>query len=392
MKALKTKVILSGIVLVFAFIATIGTTFAWFTISETVAVDGINLQVTSSDNLLIRVDGAADGSVFSYASDDVMLASNYQSSLALTDITGVTKYQDIATWRLDPVTAVNTDYTGVDAKTLSALDDTYVTRNLTVDTGSNSASGGYIEINLWLYSQASDTRPIEVSDISITSSNGDADLDAVANAVRFGIWMEDNGPTVGDAYIFGNDTDFGFEFLVGNAGYSDADLINDLNDTGLNIGTPTTLTSALTDGTGALITTVTGADRVLLIDPVDNDNDKNVFTIEPLTPTLVTVRIYIEGWDEQASNAIVNANFDLSLGFRFGTTTLTFDGNDGTLDSGSLTATLSSIGTGAVTEPTFTHATLAFQGWNTQADGNGDPFVLGTDTITEDTTIYAVWG
>ena len=55
MKSLRNKVILSGIVLVFAFIATIGSTYAWFTVSQTVSVDTMNLNVSAADNLAIRI-------------------------------------------------------------------------------------------------------------------------------------------------------------------------------------------------------------------------------------------------------------------------------------------------------------------------------------------------
>ncbi|MCF7924521.1 MAG: hypothetical protein K9L64_05375 [Candidatus Izimaplasma sp.] len=322
MKALRTKVILSGIVLIFAFIATIGTTFAWFTISETVAVDGINLQVTSSDNLLVRVDTGTAGNTDSFAVAPVTEVANYQSSLTLADITAVPKYTAIGDWRLSPVTAVQANYDAVDAKFLNELDSTYETRNLTLSSTYNGSGGGYIELHFWLYSQAASARPIEVQDISITTTETDAQLQAIADAVRFGIWLDDNS-TTGDAYILGNDTEFGFEFLSGQAGYADPlatdPLFNKLNEADKNIesATPTPF-NKMTNSSDELLNTVTGYDRVLLISGT-NDNTQDLFTIQPETPTLVTVRIFIEGWDAEATNAIVNANFDLSLGFRFGT-------------------------------------------------------------------------
>jgi hypothetical protein len=335
MKALKTKVILSGIVLVFAFIATIGTTFAWFTISETVAVDGINLQVTSSDNLLIRVDTGTDfDTPDAFGSSAVTTIANYQSSLALTDITA-DKYAGLGTWRMSPVTAIQSTYDAIDAKTLNTIDDSYDTRNLSLSALKNTTTGGYIELHFWLYSQASDTRPVELVTTSITATSGTTQLDAVENAVRFGIWMNDNdaananGVAAGNAFIYGNDDDYGFEFLVGQSGYSDGYLFNTLNDAASTSdlaaayvsytdGTTNNALVPMTDGSDQLLATVTGYDRVLLL--AGNLNTTDIYNIVPGVPTLVTVRIFIEGFDAQATNAIVNAAFDLSLGFSFGTT------------------------------------------------------------------------
>ncbi|MFP4478237.1 MAG: hypothetical protein ACLFPM_02245, partial [Candidatus Izemoplasmatales bacterium] len=299
MKALRTKVILSGIVLVFAFIATIGTTFAWFTISETVAVDGINLQVTSSDNLLIRVDTGADSDTTDgYSSDAVTTISNYQSSLTLTDITNVPKYADIENWRMSPVTAINDGYGSIDAKTLLTIDDTYATRNLSNSTLKNSDSGGYIELHFWLYSQASETRPVELVSTSISPNTEESQqLQDVADAVRFGIWMN-NGTSAGDAFIYGNDTEFGFEFVSGQAGYSETELFNALSDTGLNINETDSFTPMI-DGEGELLDTVSGYENVLQLS-VDDDHPQDIYDIEPGVPTLVTVRIFIEGFDAQA--------------------------------------------------------------------------------------------
>nr|MDA3931920.1 hypothetical protein [Mycoplasmatota bacterium] len=305
---------------VFAFIATIGTTFAWFTISETVAVDGINLQVTSSDNLLIRVDtGASTGVTDVFGTPAVDSVANYQSSLALTDITSVPKYSGIASWRMYPVTAIQSDYLTIDAKTLNEIDDTYATRDLSASSLVNSESGGYIELHFWLYSQASEARPVELVTTSITPNGSEsAQLQDVAEAVRFGIWMFDDVQPVGDAFIYGNDTEFGFEFLVGQAGYSDATLFNALSDSGQTTDGTTSFIPITNATTGELLpATVTNQERVLEL--TGNANTTDIFTITAGVPTLVTVRIYIEGFDAQATNAVVNATFDLSLGFTFGT-------------------------------------------------------------------------
>ncbi|MFA5698090.1 MAG: hypothetical protein WC888_06695, partial [Candidatus Izemoplasmatales bacterium] len=65
MKSLKTKVILSAIVLMFALVATIGSTYAWFTVSNTVSVSSIQMNVGTQEGLLIRAyDGEAGSEAF----------------------------------------------------------------------------------------------------------------------------------------------------------------------------------------------------------------------------------------------------------------------------------------------------------------------------------------
>ncbi|QWC00378.1 InlB B-repeat-containing protein [Mycoplasmatota bacterium] len=412
MKALKTKVILSGIVLVFAFIATIGTTFAWFTISETVAVDGISLQVTSSDNLLIRVDSAEAGYVDAFGSDAVtVVGDNYQSSLNLEEIMLAAKYTELDSWRLNPVTAINSTYTGVEAKNLNVINDSYLSRNLTEikgivvedqassgTTGYNSIDGGFIELHFWLYSQAAETRPVEVTQMSISANNGgDVDLDPIADAIRFGIWMQDS-TTVGESYIFGNDTDFGFSFDEGNAGWSspisDFPIINSLSETGnINYSDPDPLlmNPPLTDVAGELTNDAAGFDRVLPIS-ANGDHDRNLFNIVPLTPTLVTVRIFIEGWDQETTNSIVNAFFNLTIGFRFGTGyTVSFDSNGGE------NVPMQDVSNdGIVSEPTTPiRDGYAFDGWYTSEDGgttlSATAFDFVNDTVSSDTVLYAKW-
>jgi len=121
MKALKSKVILSAAVLLFALVATIGSTYAWFTVSSTVSVPSLTLTVKSSKSLLIRPYYGETGDE-SYLD----VPSNYKTSLLLADITTVdtedpayttiegtgpyttSPYANISAWRLNNVTAAQT--------------------------------------------------------------------------------------------------------------------------------------------------------------------------------------------------------------------------------------------------------------------------------------------
>ncbi|MFO7968922.1 MAG: hypothetical protein R6U15_02280, partial [Candidatus Izemoplasmatales bacterium] len=176
MKTLKTKVILSGIVLIFAFIATIGTTFAWFTISTTATVESMELNVSAAENILIKPyvvgENEDDGSFGSSLTNP----ANYQTTLSNEDlidagylydtITGSLETEDLAwdtstSWRLQPATIIEPGYTGVDAKTINYIgniDD--VDKSLEL-ADANSNGGHYIKLQFWLLSQAETEQVID---------------------------------------------------------------------------------------------------------------------------------------------------------------------------------------------------------------------------------------
>ncbi|MFA5742212.1 MAG: hypothetical protein WC874_04970, partial [Candidatus Izemoplasmatales bacterium] len=96
MKSLKIKVLLSGLVLMFAIAASFGTTYAWFTISNTVNIDSMTINVQSGESLLIRVyKGEYLGEdPVKLAADEAGLldASTYKNSLSIDDILASTSY------------------------------------------------------------------------------------------------------------------------------------------------------------------------------------------------------------------------------------------------------------------------------------------------------------
>lgn len=309
MKGLRFKVILSGIVLVFAFIATIGTTFAWFTISQTVTVDSMELNVTADDNLLIRVYETGD------ETDELAklsLATNYKTQIKNMDLWlsnqlgtwDPVEEELINPWRLQPVTTINTTYDDVtNGQVFNRMSNTtgrVLTEVLPGDVNSNT--GYYIELKFWLFSQADEARDVVMSDIlSITANNvgpnADA-LDAVVDAVRLSVWLDDSdygtGVGPGTASIFGLNNSFDFVFS--------GDYVEEDNNSLEEVGS------------AALVTTA--EESINVIDTVDLE-EVVLFTIQPETPTLVTVVIYIEGWNAAADNDIINAFFNIEFGFKF---------------------------------------------------------------------------
>ncbi|MGE4571520.1 MAG: hypothetical protein AB7E09_02125 [Candidatus Izemoplasmatales bacterium] len=306
MKALKTKVILSGIVLVFAFIATIGTTFAWFTVSQTATVDTLTLNVTAADNLLIRVRPYDTGAFTTPGDiDDV---NTYQTSITNTNLTD--NGYDL-TWGLQPSTIIDNGYTSFDATTLSYianLDDQ--DRTLTSATR-NSSTGHYIELQFYLFSQSDEAQVIEMAGMNIsavTAENNATGQNNVEDAVRLSAFSGEASGTHGTPLVFGNDTDYDYAFTANNAGY-------------LSSGTASTLTAPdYFNSISDLNTAITGllTSVIDLTNYVDGDDNANLLTIQPNTATLVSVLIYIEGWDLQAANDIIEAQFNISFGFEFG--------------------------------------------------------------------------
>jgi hypothetical protein len=304
MKGLRNKVILSGIVLLFAFIATIGSTYAWFTVSTESNVTGINLQVTAADNLLIRPKSITNNTSenFVYLRD----IGNYSTLVTAEQLEDEGYfYEDPSTqlipWRLKPSTTISNQGTvnindpkgglyyinNIDAVRAG---DGSVAPAYTLATD-NLKDGYYITLEFWMLSQADTNKAIALNSFSITSGTGNSTPQSqVINATRLAFWGDDTeyaddaGYTgsVGTTYIFGNDADY--DFLIET---TDAD-----------VAAPTPTPAAPTvNATASAVA--------------------SIFTLQPNTPTMISVIIFIEGWDLEASNDIILSNFDIAFSFAY---------------------------------------------------------------------------
>ncbi|MFA5381031.1 MAG: hypothetical protein WC296_03695 [Candidatus Izemoplasmatales bacterium] len=311
MKSLKTKVILSAIVLMFALVATIGSTYAWFTVSNTVSVSSIQMNVGTQEGLLIRPYNGETGPT----SDPTLLnATTYKSNLTQTDITAVALYTNLNAWRLSPVTAT----AALDGTTING----YALNTMNIDTKAftpidaaipstdiNAATGKVIDISFWLLHQGTVDLPIALEGLTITAANALGAQDAVVNAVKLAIWKAADGdtPVASPAAVtFGLDNDYDFAFTLGMRGYDSGTATNN----SILTASKTSLLAAqeeyyktgeTADTTDIFAYTLAGADPIATL-------TKNV-------PTLVTVRIYIEGWDAQCTNAILAAIFTINFKF-----------------------------------------------------------------------------
>jgi hypothetical protein len=302
MKSLRNKVLLSGIVLLFALIATIGSTYAWFTVSNTVSVTQFSVTANTEQALLGRVWNTGDTSSTWTSPDD------YANTLDILDPgnsgTPHGYYSSgLSSWRLTPVTAVDdpttsglTNYTSLDfVGSASYSTDALGLRRVVLNDAAtrtysdysanvNTASGGYITVKFWLMDPSHDSTIVTLSGLTVTSALNTA----LANSIYVGVLGDD-----GTQSVYPVDSDYGFAFTTGQPGYST---------------TPSTTINSIPSGT---ISTLQGLEKSA------GDNNTIITLTTHGVPQLVTVYIWIEGWDAQATNGIMgyslNINFNFSI-------------------------------------------------------------------------------
>ncbi|MFA5696821.1 MAG: hypothetical protein WC888_00125 [Candidatus Izemoplasmatales bacterium] len=491
MKSLKKKVILSAFVLGFSLLTAFGSTYAWFTVSNTVTINSIELNVSTSPSLLIRVydedayyfvgaigasnimniDGTtaysyislpsphyveytpsytisgvnlvlgadiivtdvensteyhyagdagisdilnnANEVIFDYVTDhfenvtsetsytledmdltagfdyrlvneiDVEIineedlydtlplaktgaglydATTYKNYLESADFLSTSLYANLNTWRLQPVTAVNSAYTDANGFALKRFwspnhDSTRILDPIIAITDINDTSGRVIELKLWVFSQGTTNYELYLSDLDVVAGvNSLFVQDNSVNATRISVT---SGST---SLIYGNSVDYDFDYLQGSVGYADytidytdiaideatADSDNTLyywfGATGLSdimLTSDDTIVYAYHDDATDYFTDVTLArftylaNRGLItegqfnrIEDISatfaptvntlNGNSEIISSFAGNTPTLITIRVYIEGWDVDANNNIIAANMTISLALSIG--------------------------------------------------------------------------
>lgn len=291
MKSLKTKVIMSAIVLVFALIATIGSTYAWFTVSNVVTVNTINITVESSESLLIRTwdtgqsetEGQAYNTYLYGAGATAWTLDDFSSVVTISDSTAYSGYTG---WRLLPVTALagetaaDTTYDSIDITTLRYLTDNAAATRPLASATANNASGHYLEFKFWLLRPAG-TNSNVVFDYTLAGTYGDA--------IHIGTVGDASGEAV-VTKLFGNNLDYGYAWSASDSGFND-----DATDSVVNVAG--TVATALT--------AISGVEGTTSINYLESAN----------VPELVTVLVWLEGWDAETTNAVMAATFTLDMTF-----------------------------------------------------------------------------
>jgi len=290
MKALKTKVILSAAVLLFALVATIGSTFAWFTVTNTVDVTTPQLQIQAVDSLLIKIADYDAEQAHASANAD---PTAYSQGISAADILAHADYSAIESWTLFPVSAVQATYDSLDAGDLHSLGAGYL-RPLTSGVTRNTAlAGEVVSIKFWLMAQ-SDDNYVKVNNVVIDGQSGTNADALIEGSVRIAVTRESDG--VG--FIYGNsgEIDFDFTFVDTANEYTGGDI-------------PSSGFNTLDQRTAGLSATLEESTQLGVA------GTSQICELDTLAPILVVVDIFIEGWDADTTGDIIAGLLEVAFDF-----------------------------------------------------------------------------
>lgn len=281
---MKKKILLTGIVTIFAFIVTIGTTYAWFTLGNSSSVSEVELNVSTDVSLLIMMDDGYN------MVDDETLLKNANNTYYVTELTNAQIQTQYAFQHvnLQPITTEDGINMEMRNGTTASFQDL------------PGGTGVYIEFKVWLLSQDKSVS-IGVKDLSIAANSGDTLKDNVVDGIRLGIETSDTG-----ANIFGPDMDYDFAYTPGQNGYDD---------------TPGSTENVIDPTVESTLVALHGLYYLSTGTETANENETTLLDtteVMQLTadiPELVTIRIWAEGWDFDINNNVLNAVFDVEFGF-----------------------------------------------------------------------------
>lgn len=260
-------------VAVFAFITMIGTTYAWFTIGQSASVTNVELTIQTATSLMILMDDEDDGG-YNMVDDETFLLNpaNYVTILSNANILSEYLFTSIV---MEPVTTEN----GLDMIRQDLI---------TAASASPAVPGQYIQFSLWILSQDKGVT-VATMDLDIASDIDNTDQqDAVVDSIRLSVKTAD----LLTPYIYGYDKDYDYQYTAGTT--IDSDVKDDL--------------IALHGLYYANATVANQCTDVL-------DDAHTIATLAADVPEKVTVRIWIEGWDYESNNNILNATFTIGFGF-----------------------------------------------------------------------------
>ncbi len=381
MREIKKKMLLTAVVLIFAFAVTAGTTYAWFTTSQTVELKEITVNVKAFKSVLIKLaDADAEFNYLGYSSN-LVPSSYYQ--LLTNDFFDYnpSNPEDIDfgyrlhAWELTPVTVIDPTYTTVHGdqfnrftnvdlsdhtRSLSPINaNRYVgtfdelTETWSVGNGGqiNSPHGGVIQLKFWVMSQAAGTIPLYLNSLIISTTgprylfesiHGSARMSVQATGYLSGYYENTAQYTVDAQTLTGsqlsdriianrasfNETIAQFGYRPANPLiYANTDMTVDPD--GIENNGDEYIVSGL-DYNFTFRPGMVGYDPAGFRNNLDNANDlsslqgKYGVAADPGTtitllrqhePQLLTITIFIEGWDEHANNNIISGNMtvDFSL-------------------------------------------------------------------------------
>lgn len=283
------KKLLLSIIAVVVTVAALGTsTFAWFTLSNRATVGSFNAEISSGDGIEVNLEG--QNNWYTDIPNNIMQA--YINPTSGTAAIAFRKFTDI---------------TSVDGKTMKTL------------AGANANTAGYVEFKLNFRSE--NQTKIYWTGTTLTGNTinwtSDADFtDAYGNAVVSGSTIDVNpasatrvsieaGSTV---HVFENPESANVNKVLGTTPIANGSVAyynkkNTLNQITIPVLSPTVASFTSFDNT----------------DLNDVDNDRELLTLAfdgDYFTGQVTVRVWIEGWDADTYNAILNGKINVALSFK----------------------------------------------------------------------------
>ena len=172
-----------------------------------------------------------------------------------------------------------------------------------VSANKTGTAGRFVELQLYIRYQgeAATSKNIILSGANVALNTG---VNDVANAVRLSF----NSDVTGDTpRIFGNTKDYGFAYTDSYVYYQNPTSFTAFNGLG---------DISMLDGSENLNTTVTNYEYVHTIAEALAD-EKVLFTLPANSTQIITIRIYVEGWANATTDAIIASSFDFSFDFAF---------------------------------------------------------------------------
>lgn len=309
MNKLTRKLITSIMTLAFAFIALGTTTFAWFTLSNTVEVGQFEAKVTAGSGFEVSVDDGINGyepahtpnyytSVPSTVTKNALIKAGYESDFRLLDLTS----PDGKTFNSLSSTGVNSGYIKLQLKFRSPVASTKI--YLGSGTGfdiSQSVEQGAVNPGITWVSDASFTNAKGVAVAEGTSTKYFA-----ADAARISFSDDDaTAPTMVIYEAPTSDTNTVLDNTpIENGSVNYYFVKTGENPTGF---ATTTIPSSITAG--------------LEVVPEEGENLPLVLTLSADVAEdgfyygILNVRVWIEGWDPDCFNSILNDILRVNLHF-----------------------------------------------------------------------------
>lgn len=304
MNSLKKKVVSTSIIVIFALLSVIGSTFAWFTIDTSASVGDVELSIGTDVSLLIMMDFKDGGGGYDYSNlADKAILDNPANTKYVNNLTSgiIRPLYDYENIKLEPVTTED----GVNF--LRSRQHNSDPASFSATEGS---SGQFIQFSVWLLSQASNST-IAIRNLESTATNAIGFKNQVRDAVRLSIqnYLPVEGANKG-IYIFGKNKDYAFSYRQDQIGYDSVTPANNF--------IPALQQSFLSSKHAAYFTTLSGettniaGERSIVLDSVNTDT---IVTLTANVPQKLTIRVWIEGWDENANNNIMSALFTIKFDF-----------------------------------------------------------------------------